>query len=260
MPVTKPKAPPAATRYPPPLPTEPTIANKKKKKKKGKGKAQESSNLALHSNHVDHDGLEDDEDDLDVPRAPENDLGRRNLDPDYDTLRYPTSQTSPLSSVQQDSLRMPTTATAHGKLLAAANELYKRMESEQRANDANEAEYWSSLPSHIRSFVETTYHQGVALNPQEMAKSQAMLDLAHAMVDEAQSRGSFPPPFDPSLLSDPKIAEKIVMKHGGLNAMMRDLADDTYDDYVSENDEEDMEDEQQYEPDGLFLYSPGCAE
>ncbi|CAG8725347.1 10916_t:CDS:2, partial [Acaulospora colombiana] len=55
----------------------------------------------------------------------------------------------------------------------------------QRANDANEAEYWSSLPSHIRSFVETTYHQGVALNPQEMAKSQAMLDLAHAMVDEA---------------------------------------------------------------------------
>lgn len=154
-------------------------------------------------------------------------------------------------------LRMSTTATAQAELLAAANELYKRMESEQLANDANDGEYWKQLPSHIRSFVETTYAHGAALTPTERTKSQAMLALAQTMVDEATSRfpaGGFPPPFDPSLLSDPKFTEKFGMKSGSLNTMnlMRDY-DESYDDYVSDNDEEEMEDEQQYEVDGTYL-------
>lgn len=151
---------------------------------------------------------------------------------------------------------MSTTATAQAELLAAANELYKRMETEQLASDSNDGEYWKQLPSHIRSFVETTYAHGAALTPNERSKSQAMLALAQTMVDEATSRfptGGFPPPFDPSLLSDPKFAEKFGMKSGTIGAMnlMREYADEAYDDYVSENDDEDLE-EQQYEADGMF--------
>jgi hypothetical protein len=154
-------------------------------------------------------------------------------------------------------LRMSTTATAQAELLAAANELYKRMETEQLASDSNDGEYWKQLPSHIRSFVETTYAHGATLTPNERSKSQAMLALAQTMVDEATSRfptGGFPPPFDPSLLSDPKFAEKFGMKAGSIGAMnlMREYADEAYDDYVSENDDEDLDEEQQYEADGML--------
>jgi hypothetical protein len=138
------------------------------------------------------------------------------------------------------------------------------METEQLANDSNDGEYWKQLPSHIRSFVETTYAHGAALSPNERSKSQAMLALAQTMVDEATSRfpaGAFPPPFDPSLLSDPKFAERLGMKHGARgagNLVMRDYVDEVYDDdYVSENDEDDLEDEHQYEADGpLHSISP----
>lgn len=259
MPVTYTKAPSAATRYPPASQTEPAVASKKKKKKKGKGKAQDGSNPSNHMNHVNHDGIDDDEDDLGPANPGENGLnGSRTLNGDYsDPGNYPNSQTAPLNAAShgQPPLRMSTAATAQAELLAAANELYKRMETEQMANDTNDGEYWKQLPSHIRSFVETTYAHGAALSPNERSKSQAMLALAQTMVDEATSRfptGGFPPPFDPSLLSDPKFAEKLGMKHGGIGAMnlMREYADEAYDDYNSENDEDDIDDEQQYEADG----------
>jgi len=260
MPVTYAKAPSAVSRYPPSSQTEPVVASKKKKKKKGKGKAHDASNPPNHMNHVDHDGIDEEEDDLGSANPAENEPnGRRTLGGDYgDSENHPNPQAAPLNAAHgQPQLRMSTTATAQAELLAAANELYKRMETEQMANGTNDGEYWKQLPGHIRSFVETTYAHGAALSPNERSKSQAMLALAQTMVDEATSRfptGGFPPPFDPSLLSDPKFAEKLGMKHGGIGAMnlMREYADEVYDDYNSENDEDDVDEEQQYEADGLF--------
>src|ERR1700743_3351816 len=130
MPVTYAKAPSAPTRYPPSSQPEPVVASKKKKKKKGKGKAQDGSNPSSHVNHVDHD---EEEDDLGSANPAENELsGRRTLDGDYgDSENHHNPQTAPLHAAShgQSQQRMSTTATAQAELLAAANELYKRMES-----------------------------------------------------------------------------------------------------------------------------------
>lgn len=255
MPGTKPTGPSAATRYPPAATqTVSTTANKKKKKKKGKGKTGDASVPSNHPYRQEHDQQDEDEEEIPI----ENDKHRRALESEFEGQPSRLGITLRGRAHLQAGLRMSTTATAQAELLAAANELYKRMETEQLANDSNDGEYWKQLPSHIRSFVETTYAHGAALTPNERSKSQAMLALAQTMVDEATNRfpaGGFPPPFDPSLLSDPKFTEKFGMKPGNIGAMnlMREYADEAYDDYVSDNDDEDLEEEQQYEADGWFL-------
>jgi len=233
MPVTKPKGPSPAARFPlATVQNAPAATSKKKKKKNGKGKAGDGPVPSNHPYRQEHDLQDEDEDEIPI----ENDKHRRVLESEF------------------EGVRMSTTATAQAELLAAVNELYKCMEGEQLASDSNDGEYWKQLPSHIRSFVETTYAHGAALTPNERSKSQAMLALAQTMVDEATSRfptGGFPPPFDPSLLSDPKFAEKLGMKPGSIGAMnlMQEYADEAYDDYVSDNDDEDLDEEQQYEAD-----------
>lgn len=231
--------------------TEPAAVGKKKKKKKGKGKANEASESTNGPYYTSRYGVEDDEDDVGAVDGYENDHARIGPDSELDSTQHPIQPTAPLAATGQTGLRMSTTATAQAELLAAANELYKRMETEQLANDSNDGEYWKQLPSHIRSFVETTYAQGASLSPNERSKSQAMLALAQTMVDEATSRfpsaaGGFPPPFDPSILSDPKFAERLAMKHGAMNIMQH--YDDAYDD-ISDDDDDDLEDEQPYEVD-----------
>ena len=232
--------------------TEPAAVSKKKKKKKGKGKTNEASETTNGPYYTSRYGVEDDEDDVGAVDGYENDHARTGPDSELDSMQHPLQPTAPLAAAAQAGLRMSTTATAQAELLAAANELYKRMETEQLANESNDGEYWKQLPSHIRSFVETTYAQGASLSPNERSKSQAMLALAQTMVDEATSRfptaaGGFPPPFDPSILSDPKFAERLAMKHGAMNIMQH--YDDAYDD-ISDEDEDDLEEEQQYEVDG----------
>ncbi|KAG8835943.1 hypothetical protein FRC17_000028 [Serendipita sp. 399] len=248
MPITKPKVPAASIRHPPPTKTEPTTVSKKKKKKKGKGKLQDPSNPVQPVYHGDQYGVDDDEDDITGVNGLENEHGRRDVDSELDSTHYSISATTPLNAVAQASLRMSST-TPKADLLAAANELYRRIENEHMANENDGGEYWKQLPSHIRSFVETTYAQGASLTPSERSKSQAMLALAQTMVDEAtshfQAPGGFPPPFDPSLLSDPKFAEKLAMKHGAINIMQQ--YDDAYEDYISENEDDDIDDSQQYE-------------
>lgn len=266
MPVTKPKTTATTTRYPPSAAAQPSeaasgiTASKKKKKKKGKGRAVDLSNsINPAHHHHDHDGLDDEEDDLPGLEPVENtnnDSSRRSgLSPELESVHFTaTGTTASLNASAQAALRMSTTATAQAELLAAANELYRRMETEQVANGTNGGEYWDQIPGHIRSFVETTYAHGAALSASERSKSQAMLALAQTMVDEATSRfppGAFPP-FDPS---DPKFTERLGLKHpprGTSGLHMRDYAEDAYEeDYVSENDEDEMDEDPQYEADGM---------
>ena len=151
---------------------------------------------------------------------------RTGLSPELESVHLNT--TAKLNASAQAALRMTSTASAQAELLAAANELYRRMESETRdpiidgggrdGADSNSSEYWAQLPNHIRSFVQTTYAHGAAMSASERQKSEAMLALAQTMVDEAHSRAGFgsapgvgPPSFDPALLSDPEFQRIVAM-------------------------------------------------
>lgn len=261
MPVTKVKASAptttTTTRYPAAASTVATTATttstKKKKKKKGKGKAGSNTAVGLGTGHDDGEYDEDDLPGLDAPEP-----GTKQLE---SSVHFTANTRTTASSTNNNS---NSAATAQAELLAAANELYRRMESEQAvAHESNDGEYWKQLPTHIRTFVESTYAHGASLTASERQKSQAMLQLAQSMVDEATSRfppGAFPPPFDTSLLSDPKFAERFGIKRGstGGGFMMRDFGtDELYDEeYLSENDED--EEDAQYDPDGIY-FIPVCC-
>lgn len=178
---------------------------------------------------------------------------RTGLSPELESVHLNT--TAKLNASAQAALRMTSTASAQAELLAAANELYRRMESETRdpiidgggrdGADNNSSEYWAQLPNHIRSFVQTTYAHGAAMSASERQKSEAMLALAQTMVDEAHSRAGFgsapgvgPPSFDPALLSDPEFQRIVAMSRPPRNM-------NRFDEYAGEeyySDNEDLDD------------------
>ena len=177
---------------------------------------------------------------------------RTGLSPELESVHLNT--TAKLNASAQAALRMTSTASAQAELLAAANELYRRMESETRdpiidgggrdGVDSNSSEYWAQLPNHIRSFVQTTYAHGAAMSASERQKSEAMLALAQTMVDEAHSRAGFgsapgvgPPSFDPALLSDPEFQRIVAMSR--LPRSMNRFDEYAGEEYYSDN--EDLE-------------------
>jgi len=289
-----------AAAYPPEVGAVVSNSGKKKKKKKGKGRAvdvDQQNSVGAVRGPADGQGDGEDEginDDADLP--PLGSAGdhhnhhhhhthpdhnhphinhdhhhhghrRTGLSPELESVHLST--TAKLNASAQAALRMTSTASAQAELLAAANELYRRMESETRdpiiggggreGADSNSSEYWAQLPNHIRSFVQTTYAHGAAMSASERQKSEAMLALAQTMVDEAHSRAGFgpapgggPPSFDPALLSDPEFQRIVAMSRPPRN--MNRFEEYAADEYYSDNEEmDDLEDEreqhllQQYE-------------
>jgi hypothetical protein len=282
-------------------------SSKKKKKKKGKGRAvdveQHSAVGAVRGpsdGHVDgeDEGIDDDDDDLPALEStgdyhnhhnhyhhhhhthPDHNHPhinhthhhhghrRTGLSPELESVHLNT--TAKLNASAQAALRMTSTASAQAELLAAANELYRRMESETRdpildgggrdGVDGNSSEYWAQLPNHIRSFVQTTYAHGAAMSASERQKSEAMLALAQTMVDEAHSRAGFgsapgggggPPSFDPALLSDPEFQRIVAMSRPPRN--MDRFDEYAAEEYYSDNEEMDLEDVER-EPHMLHQY------
>ena len=186
---------------------------------------------------------------------------RTGLSPELESVHLNT--TAKLNASAQAAFRMTSTASAQAELLAAANELYRRMESETRdplldgggrdGSETNSSEYWAQLPNDIRSFVQTTYAHGAAMSASERQKSEAMLALARTMVGEAHSRAGFgsapgvgPPSFDPALLSDPEFQRIVAMSRPPRNMNRFDEygANEYYSDNEDLDDLEDVEREQ----------------
>lgn len=295
-----------ATTYPPEV-AEVAVSNssKKKKKKKGKGRALDVDQQKVvgairgpTDAQVDgeDEGIDDDDDDLPALESTGDHHNHHNhyhhhhhnhpdhnhphinhnyhhhghrrtgLSPELESVHLNT--TAKLNASAQAALRMTSTASAQAELLAAANELYRRMESETRdpiidgggrdGVDSNSSEYWAQLPNHIRSFVQTTYAHGAAMSASERQKSEAMLALAQTMVDEAHSRAGFgsapgvgPPSFDPALLSDPEFQRIVAMSR--LPRSMNRFDEYAGEEYYSDNEDLDelegveREQRQQYE-------------
>jgi hypothetical protein len=205
---------------------------------------------------------------------------RTGLSPELESVHLNT--TAKLNASAQAALRMTSTASAQAELLAAANELYRRMESETRepiidgggrdGGESNSSEYWAQLPNHIRSFVQTTYAHGAAMSASERQKSEAMLALAQTMVDEAHSRAGFgtapgvgPPSFDPALLSDPEFQRIVAMSRPprNMNRFEEYGAEEYYSDNGELDDLEEVEREQrmlqQYESTNEGTTNGKCA-
>ena len=182
---------------------------------------------------------------------------RTGLSPELESVHR--NMTAKLNASAQAALRMTSTASAQAELLAAANELYRRMESETRdptidgggrdGADSHSSEYWANQ---LRSFVQTTSPHGAALSPSERQKSEAMLALAQTMVDEANSRVGFgsgpgggPPSFDPALLSDPEFQRIVAMSRPSRN--MNRFDEYAAEEYYSDNEEMDDLEEVEHE-------------
>lgn len=202
---------------------DPVTNGKRKKKKKGKGKSSGAPPPANPRPDFDDDG--DDEDDegvvglpVEQPHPPpiHRHLSRTNLTPDLESVHLSTTANLTVS------------ATAPAELLAAANDLSRRIDSDPTGSPDDE-DYWASFPSHIRAFVRNTYAQavptgggggpGANLNA-DIAKAQNMYALAQQMVQSGRnglSKGGvgagagaqiYPSgaystlPFDPSMFSE----------------------------------------------------------
>jgi hypothetical protein len=89
MPVTKPKGPSPAARFPPATAQNaPAAASKKKKKKKGKGKAGDGSVPSNHPYREEHDLQDEDEDEIPI----ENDKHRRVLESEFEGRPRPLTR------------------------------------------------------------------------------------------------------------------------------------------------------------------------
>ncbi|KAF8591733.1 hypothetical protein K439DRAFT_787367 [Ramaria rubella] len=197
---------PPPPRSPPP---ESVVNGKKKKKKKGKPRG-------LDPNLPSHPAFADDDDD-DVPQlepvASHHSVHRTGLSPELESVHLST--TASLSASAAAAARLNATAAAQAELLATANDLYRRMDTDSMPDDDD---YWASLPSHIKNFVKMTYSQSTNpnVNQNERTKAQSMFAIAQQMIQSGAGRtspkggqgqppGAYPStlPFDPSIFSDP---------------------------------------------------------
>ena len=139
----------------PPIQNPPTSpnpeVNKKKKKKKNKTKAGpvvSESRVELKN----EDEEEEDDDDI-PPLEPAPGLYRSltGLPPELEAVHL--SATASLSATVAAAARNNPTAAAHAELIAAADDLCRRMDADPQGGIATDDDYWKSLPEHIRNFV-----------------------------------------------------------------------------------------------------------
>lgn len=128
-----------------------TEANKKKKKKKSKAKA---TPVVLESRvEPKYEEEEEDEDDDMPPLEPAPGLYRSltGLPPELEAVHL--SATASLSATVAAAARNNPTAAAHAELIAAADDLCRRMDADPQGGMVTDDDYWKSLPEHIRNFV-----------------------------------------------------------------------------------------------------------
>jgi hypothetical protein len=145
---------PSPTPQTPPVQNLPTTSNleptKKKKKKKNKSKtAPVTSESRTESKYEE----EEDEDDDIPPLEPAPGLYRSltGLPPELEAVHL--SATASLSATVAAAARNNPTAAAHAELIAAADDLCRRMDADPQGGISTDDDYWKSLPEHIRNFV-----------------------------------------------------------------------------------------------------------
>jgi hypothetical protein len=132
---------------PPTTSTPEAIKKKKKKKSKAKG-APVVSEPRVELKY------EDDDDDDDIPPlepAPEFRRSLTGLSPELEAVHL--SATASLSATVAAAAKNNPTAAAHAELIAAADDLCRRMDADPQGGIATDDDYWKSLPEHIRNFV-----------------------------------------------------------------------------------------------------------
>lgn len=211
---SKPKDPvrstPARTTQPPPTQVPPVSSEangKKKKKKKGGNKGKDTDDISKH----------EEEDDDEIPplesSQPVSPASlRTGLSPELESVHI--SATASLSASVAAAAKSNPTAAAQAELIAAADDLCRRMDADPQGGIADDDVYWASLPAHIRSFVCNTYSQTTSPG-NERAKAQAMYSIASQMVQTSgvksphnASKGApgYPPgAYPPSLPLDPAL-------------------------------------------------------
>lgn len=137
-----------------PIQNLPTTSNpeptKKKKKKKNRSKPTPApSEPPVEPKYEE----EEDEDDDIPPLEPAPGLYRSltGLPPELEAVHL--SATASLSATVAAAARNNPTATAHAELIAAADDLCRRMDADPQGGISTDDDYWKSLPEHIRNFV-----------------------------------------------------------------------------------------------------------
>jgi len=155
---SKPSSAPHTTPVQNPPTTSNTEANKKKKKKKNKAKAASvvSESRVEPKYEEEAEEEEEDEDDDIPPLEPAPGLYRSltGLPPELEAVHL--SATASLSATVAAAARNNPTAAAHAELIAAADDLCRRMDADPQGGMVTDDDYWKSLPEHIRNFVRTT--------------------------------------------------------------------------------------------------------
>jgi len=125
-------------------------ATKKKKKKKTKTKAPS----AASDSRAELKYEEEEEEDDDIPPlepAPGPRRSLTGLSPELEAVHL--SATASLSATVAAAAKNNPTAAAHAELIAAADDLCRRMDADPQGGIATDDDYWKSLPEHIRNFV-----------------------------------------------------------------------------------------------------------
>ena len=161
---SKPKQPadsrsnPSPTPLAPPVQNVPTTSNPESTKKKKKKKNKSKSTPAASESRVDskHEEEEDEDDDM-PPLEPAPGLYRSltGLPPELEAVHL--SATASLSATVAAAARNNPTAAAHAELIAAADDLCRRMDADPQGGISTDDDYWKSLPEHIRNFVSVDW-------------------------------------------------------------------------------------------------------
>ena len=137
-----------------PVQNQPTTSSlevtKKKKKKKPKAKA--TSATPESRGEVEYDEEEDDGYGMPGLKArPGRHRTLTGLSPELEAVHL--SATASLSATVAAAAKNNPTAAAHAELIAAADDLCRRMDADPQGGIATDDDYWKSLPEHIRNFV-----------------------------------------------------------------------------------------------------------
>ena len=127
---------------------------KKKKKKKSKPK---TTTVAPEPPLESKDEEDEEEDDDIPPLEPAPGLYRSltGLPPELEAVHL--SATASLSATVAAAARNNPTAAAHAELIAAADDLCRRMDADPQGGISTDDDYWKSLPEHIRNFVSVNW-------------------------------------------------------------------------------------------------------
>jgi hypothetical protein len=123
-----------------------------RKKKKKKNKAKTTPVVPGPRVELKYEEEEEEDDDIPplepVPAFPRSLTG---LSPELEAVHL--SATASLSATVAAAAKNNPTAAAHAELIAAADDLCRRMDADPQGGIATDDDYWKSLPEHIRNFV-----------------------------------------------------------------------------------------------------------